>query len=114
MLKPIIALAVLSLPMSGCTTAVPVRSDESACFTATDRVAAVRQLPATHVAVCEASSNSVPGYYVVGLWGHCREDLCGSTLIGWFAVRKTDGDVFELDVGDWTVGRPLSAQTFRG
>lgn len=115
MFKPLIALAVLSLPMFGCTTPAPVRSDKAACSTAIERVAAVRQLSATHVASCEAATDSeVPGYYVVGLWGHCREELCGSTLIGWFAVRKTDGAVFELNVGEWNVGQPVSEQTFHG
>lgn len=110
-----IFLAVLALPTTGCTISQPVGSDQLACAVATARVAALRQLPATHVASCEAGSDSdVPGYDVVSLRGHCREEMCGSTLIGWFAVRKADGAVFEFNVGDWTVGQPVSIRSFRG
>lgn len=114
MLKVLIVPIVLSFLTSGCAKPSPVENDQSACSTATARVAAARQLPITHVADCEAFSDAnLPGYFVVALRGHCREELCGSTLIGWFAVRKADGAAFELNVGDWKVGRPVSAQTFR-
>lgn len=110
-----LVLAVLALPTAGCTTPDIVGGDQTACATATARVAALRQLPATHVAFCEAGShNDVPGYYVVSLRGHCREEMCGSTLIGWFAVRKGDGAVFEFNVGEWKVGHPVSVHTFGG
>ncbi len=116
MIRPLtMMLAVLALPMAGCRTSETVRSEQSACATATARVATLRRLPATHVAFCEAGSHSdVPGYYVVSLRGHCREEICGSTLIGWFAVRKADGTVFEFNVGEWKVGQPASVQTFGG
>lgn len=110
-----VMLAVLALPTTGCTTPRKVGSDQSACAAATAKVAALRQLPPAHVASCEAASHSdVPGYYVVSLRGHCREEMCGSTLIGWFAVRKADAAVFEFNVGEWKVGQPLTVLTSRG
>jgi len=103
-----IMLALLALPTMGCTTAQPVRSDQAACVVATARITELRHLPVTHVASCEAGSDpDVPGYYVVSLHGHCREELCGSTLMGWFAVRRTDGAVFEFEVGEWKIGKPV-------
>ena len=108
-------LAVLALPTAGCAMPEAVESDQSACAAAVARVAALRQLPVSHVASCEAGSrDDVPGYYVVSLRGHCREALCGSTLIGWFAVRKADGAVFDFNVGEWKVSQPVSVRSFRG
>ena len=110
-----VILAVLALPTTGCTTPQQVGSDQSACAAATAKVAVLRQLPPAHVASCEADSHSdLPSYYVVSLRGHCREEMCGSTLIGWFAVRKADAAVFEFNVGEWKVGQPVSVRSFRG
>jgi len=110
-----VMLAVLALPTTGCMATQKVGSDRSACAAATANVSALRQLLPAHVASCDAGSHSdVPGYYVVALRGHCREEVCGSTLIGWFAVREADAAVFEFNVGEWKVGRPVSARTFRG
>lgn len=42
----------------------------------------------------------------MALRADCSEELCGSTNMGWFAVQKATGDVFEVDdVADWTLGR---------
>ena len=103
-----IMLAVLALPTVGCTTTEPVRSEQAACAVASARITELRHLPATHVASCEGGlQEDVPGHYVVSLHGHCREEICGSTLMGWFAVRQRDGAVFDFDVGNWKVGRPV-------
>lgn len=108
-------LAILALPIAGCMVPQEVRSNQMACAAATAKISAARQLPLAHVASCDAGSdNDVPGYYVVALRGHCREEICGSTLIGWFAVRKTDAAVFEFDVGEWKVAQPVGVETFPG
>lgn len=106
---PVTLLAAFALPTIGCTTAQPVRSDQEACTITTARITELRHLPVTYVAYCDASKDpEVPGYYIVGLHAYCREELCGSTLMGWFAVRQTDGAVFDFVVGEERVGKPVS------
>lgn len=118
---------MLSIPVAACdapapplrdqtpdialAASAPVNDAASACAAATARVTAARGLPFSHVAVCDPSSEvpELPDYYVLALRAYCREDLCGSTNMGWFAVQKTTGDVFEIDdVGDWTLGRRVT------
>lgn len=105
-----IPLTFGALLTSGCATPEPVASAEAACDVATAGVTAERGLPASHVAVCEGipEEDSPAGYYVMALRAHCREELCGSTLMGWFAVEKATGEVFEVDVNDWEVGRAIT------
>ncbi len=83
-----------------------VASAEAACIVATARVTAERDLPTSHVAQCDplADAEGPDGYYVLGLRAHCREELCGSTLIGWFAVEKATGAVFEWDMAEGQIG----------
>lgn len=103
-----IIIALVVLPSAGCTTKKSVGSAEAACGVATVRVTAQRGLPTTHVAFCDdiAEADSRSGYYVMALHAHCSEAVCGSTNMGWFAVQKATGDVFEVDdVADWKLGR---------
>jgi hypothetical protein len=47
-------------------------------------------------------------YYVLGLRYQVREDeLVGSNLIGWFAIRKRDGLLMDWDINE-DIPRPLS------
>lgn len=100
--------AVLALPQASCATTQSVGSAEAACVVATARLTAQNSLPASHVSFCDhiAEADSPAGYYVMALRGHCTEEICGSTNMGWFAVQKATGDVFEVDdVTDWKLGR---------
>lgn len=103
-------IAVASLTLAGCAKPEPVGSAEAACAVASARVTAERGLPVSHVAMCEhiTEEDGRPGYYIMALRAHCREKLCGSTLMGWFAVREATGDVFEVDVTDWRIGRRVT------
>lgn len=103
-------LTLIGLSSPSCAKSHPVPNTQAACTVATARITALRHLPISHVAYCEGSqSDDKPqGYYIVDLHGPCLEEVCGSTLMGWFAVRKTDGDVFEFDVAEWKVGRPVA------
>ena len=105
-----ILLTLFALVPSGCAKPKAVASAEAACAVATARVTAQRRLPISHVAVCDGVSegDGPPGYYVMALRAHCREEMCGSTLMGWFAVKKASGEVFEVDVEDWKVGRAVA------
>lgn len=79
---------------------------------ATDRVTRQRGLPASHVASCDAivPKDAPHEYYVMALRAHCREAVCGSTNMGWFAVRKTTGEAFEWDVAEGKLGSPIHRQ----
>jgi hypothetical protein len=102
--------ALLALPLAGCETTQQVGSAEAACVVATARVTAQRGLPASHVAFCDdiPEADSPVGYFILALRAHCSEDLCGSTNMGWFAVQRATGDVFEVDdVTDWRLGRSV-------
>lgn len=99
-------LAAIALSLSSCAKKQPVTSPQAACVVATARVTAVRDLPISHVALCDEipEAASPDGYYIMALRARCSEDLCGSTLMGWFAVQKATGDVFEVDPDEWKIG----------
>jgi hypothetical protein len=104
---PALCLTLLALSVTGCARPEPVAGAEAACAVAIDRVTTLRGLPAGHVARCEPLGEE-NGYYPLALYAHCREDLCGSTNMGWFAVRKTTGEVFEWDVTEQKPGQRLT------
>lgn len=84
----------------------PVRSEVAACTAATARAAAQLQRAPSSIPGCEpvGAADSPQGFYVLALRGRCRETVCGSTLIGWYAVEKGTGHVFEWDVAEWRLG----------
>ena len=90
--------------------AARAQTTERACALAKARVSAVRHFPVLAIRSCEtiSATDSPEGYYVLALHGFCREDLCGSTLMGWFAVQKSTGRLFEWDVGEWRLGPPIN------
>jgi hypothetical protein len=83
-----------------------VTSPQAACALATERVTKLRGLPTSHVATCDdaAEGADANGYFVLALLAHCHEAVCGSTNMGWFAVRKSDGELFDWDVAEWQPG----------
>jgi hypothetical protein len=89
--------------------AAPVRSGEAACALAETRVAAHLHRARPRIAGCETilSTHTSRGFYTLGLHGRCRETVCGSTLVGWYAVGKRTGRVFEWDVAEWRLGLPI-------
>jgi hypothetical protein len=90
--------------------AAPVRTGGAACAVATVRVARSLHRPLSRIPFCETlrAVDSPRGFYIVGLRGRCREEICGSTLIGWYAVQKRTGRVFAWDVGESRAGPPVS------
>lgn len=86
--------------------AAQVTTPQAACALATERVTKLRGLPASHVATCDGAAEEADanGYFILALLAHCREALCGSTNMGWFAIRKSDGDLFDWDVAGWRPG----------
>ena len=103
-------LAASLLPWAAPVHAAPVRTGGAACALAKAHVSAQRRFPVSRIASCETISavGSPRGFYVLALYGWCREDVCGSTNMGWFAVHKATGRVFEWDVGEQKLGPPIS------
>ncbi|MBO9502843.1 hypothetical protein [Brevundimonas sp. A19_0] len=105
---PGLLLAGLAIAASGCARPPSdvVTRVEAACTLATARVTAARGLPLGHVASCDpvGAEDSPAGYHVLGLRAVCDQDLCGSTLMRWFAVETATGTVFECDMAEWRLG----------
>jgi hypothetical protein len=107
-LGPAAPIAALAL-WAASAHAAPVRTDGAACAIAKARVAAQLQRTRASIPGCETlrAVDSPRGFYILALRGRCREPVCGSTLIGWFAVQKRSGRVFEWDVAESGLGRPV-------
>ena len=84
----------------------PVNSADAACTVAKTRVAARDNFPVSRVGFCDIipAAHSPSGYYVLALHSRRRCDYICSTNMGWFAVEKSSGRVFEWDVGEWLLG----------
>ena len=83
---------------------------KAACRTVKVRVSASGHFPISVIAFCDilAEPDSPKGYYVLALHSRrddCGGDICGSTHMGWFAVQKATGRVFEWDGVEEKVGR---------
>ena len=89
------------------TAAAPVRTEKAACNQIRTRVAAVRHFRASVITYCDTigSADSPKRFYVVALHSNRRCDGICSTNMGWFAIQKTTGRVFEWDVADMKLGR---------
>jgi hypothetical protein len=92
--------------------AAPVRSAEAACALAKARVSAQRRFPVSRILSCETlrAADSPRGFYILALYGWCREDICGSTNMGWFAVQKRTGRLFEWNVGEQKVASRIASR----
>ena len=98
-----------AMPGAAPVQASPVRTQDAACAVAKATVSARRRFPVSRIALCDMSDavHRPRGFYVVGLHGWCREEICGSTLMGWFAVQKATGRVLQWDVAENKLGPPI-------
>lgn len=48
-----------------------------------------------------------PGFYITRLNAVCQQEVCGSVLLGWYAVEAKTGRVFEWDVATLSMGKEL-------
>lgn len=103
-------LAAGMLPWDAPVHAAPVQTAGAACAIAKARVAAHLHRTRRSIPACETlrAVDSPQGYYILALRGWCRQTICGSTLIGWYAIQKTTGRVFEWDVAEWRLGFAIS------
>jgi hypothetical protein len=102
-------LAMGSFSPTAPLAAAPVRSAKAACQRVKARVSAVKHFPLSVVAFCDpiAAADSPKHLYVLALHSNRQcEGIC-STNMGWFAVDKRTGRVFEWDVAEMKLGRPV-------
>ena len=105
------ALALVFLLPPIATAADIVRSENAACERIKVRAAPfIDQTLGGSVSEwrCDFSSDPPQGYFVIALRGVCHDqDGCGSTLLGWYAIRRADGEAFEYDMAEDSPGKLL-------
>ena len=63
----------------------------------------------SQIAGCEVSDRAnAQDFYVLRLNGLCREDVCGSVLLGWYGVERETGEVFDWDIAENRPGGDVS------
>jgi hypothetical protein len=106
-----LALALAAAPIQGATPVgvLKVATEEAACNSVKARVATVEHFDVSVIAFCDfiVKEEQPAGFYVLAL--HSRRDCDGicSTNMGWFAIEKATGRVFEWDVADCQLGRVI-------
>jgi hypothetical protein len=110
-MKTVVLLLVLGVSaLAGCSIVPRVSNNEDACDLAKARVTELNGLPKSRIAFCDhvGSAENPPGYYLLAL--HSDRECGGvcSTNMGWFAVRKSNGEVFDWDMAESKLGQPLS------
>lgn len=95
--------------------AVRVTTEKTACDLTKARVAARGHFPKSAIAFCDVivPEAQPKGFYVLGLHGKrddCGDEVCGSTLMGWFAVQKATGQVFEWDINEDRPGKRVKVR----
>lgn len=93
--------------------AAPVRTEKAACDRVKTRISTIRHFPVSVVAFCDTigAGDSPKGFYVLALHSNRRCDGICSTNMGWFAVQKGTGRVFEWDVAEMKLGRPVGPRS---
>ncbi len=102
-------LPVGLLALAGCATQLRASNAEEACSLVKERVVAVDRYPESQLAFCDPSMGAdLPrDYFVLALHSNRECDGICSTNLGWFAVRKSTGEVFDWDVGEWRLAEPV-------
>jgi hypothetical protein len=96
--------------ITGCSSAVTEDQACKALLRAVEKAHLVTEpVPPGHP-YCEPTKPRLPGYYQFGLHyapDEWPKDWVGSDLLGWFAVRQSDGHVFAWDVAEDELGDPV-------
>jgi hypothetical protein len=105
-------LAAIALSWAVPATAAPVKAEGEACAAVKARVSARGHFQIFEGTFCDVipAAHGPNGYYILALHGPPRPD-CGaicSTSMGWFAVQKATGRVFEWNVAEWNLGRAIN------
>lgn len=106
------AALVSAAAMLGCASARHELSEGQACELVKAQIAEIRLYPKTVPTFCDhvAPDASPPEFYVLALHSYRDCDGICSTNLGWFAVHKSTGQVFNWNVTDLRVGTPVSSR----
>ena len=100
---------VLGTPLGAFGASPGVRSNAAACKTLIDAFPAHSLHSEETVAGaqpwCDRTTSTNREYFILGLHSDRRCDYICSSLVGWFAVERTTGRVFEWDINEDVVGR---------
>jgi hypothetical protein len=96
-------------PATARLDAAPVRTAKAACERVKTRVSAVEHFPVLTIALCDTigAVDSPKGFYVLALHSNRHCDGICSTNMGWFAIEKRTGRVFEWDIAEMKLGKPV-------
>ena len=91
---------------------VRVATAEAACARVKAFFTQERQVPDGVIGYCDPidAADSPDGFYVLGLRSTRECDYICSNLMGWFAVERTTGRIFDWDDAEWRAGEPIDAQ----
>jgi len=106
-----VSLSAASAPSTAAqANAAPINTEEAACALVKARVAARGHFPISEVAFCDvavATADRPQGFFVLALHSKRVCDGICSTNMGWFAVEKATGRVFEWDMAEDRLGPPI-------
>ena len=121
----VILLPTLILASSGCDISqevkygrpeqVPIfdtRADVEACNAVQTTLAAAKRYSAAEMAGCDGiiDDQNPDGFRVLRVNGYCEQDVCGSVLLGWYALQLATGRVFEVsDLSEIAIGSEVPA-----
>jgi len=114
-----LASAIGGAVLTSSATASPVRSKASACAAIKNRVSSAHQIPIEMIAFCDVVSlrDSPRGFYIMAIHSNRECDGICSTLMGWYAINRANGRIFEWRVADQQIGpevvEPKVARTSR-
>ena len=88
-----------------------MKNASAACELVKTRASAQGHFPKSEIAFCDIipARSSPEGFYVLAL--HSKrvcEGICSSNM-GWFAVQKATGRVFEWNMADEKLGPPITS-----
>ena len=105
----ILLALVLGTPLRAFGANTRVRSNAAACKTLIDAFPAQALHSDETVAGakpwCDRTVDTNREYFVLGLHSDRRCDYMCSSLVGWFAVERSTGRVFDWDINEDVVGR---------
>ena len=83
------------------------RADLVACNAVQTTLAAAKRYSEAEMAGCDGivDNQNPDGFRVLRVNGYCEQDVCGSVLLGWYALQLATGRVFEIsDLSELAIG----------